>query len=121
MKDYLKPYMTMSKNQEKMKISKTRIKAWAEDMVKLENLNGIDYYRQKRSIGLVHQSLSRGIHASNTIRDSIPGKFLKRMPRLQKRNQGTIGTEPIDYGPVARWDEETQTIIPSGQICTKTK
>lgn len=107
----------------KMKISKTRIKSWAEDMVKLENINGIDYYRQKEAldwfINHYEEEFMPVIQSGVAFRE----KFTKiedarnRLAQTKRKKSGnTIGhlsPEPIDYGEEAIWDEENQVMIPA--------
>jgi hypothetical protein len=112
-----------------IKLPKTRIKAWAEDMVKLENINGIDYYRQKEAldwfINHYQEEYMPIIQSGAAFREKFTKieDAKKRNTQSKRRKSGnTIGhlsPEPIDYGPVARWDEETQTIIPSGKFAQK--
>jgi hypothetical protein len=114
-----------------IKLPKTRIKSWAEDMVKLENINGIDYYRQKEAldwfINHYEEEYMPVIQSGAAFREKFTKieDAIKRNSQSKRRKSGnTIGhlsPEPIDYGPVARWDEETQTIIPSGKFAQNSK
>lgn len=114
-----------------IKLPKTRIKLWAEDMVKLENINGIDYYRQKEAldwfINHYEEEYMPVIQSGAAFREKFTKieDAIKRNSQSKRRKSGnTIGhlsPEPIDYGPVARWDEETQTIIPSGKFAQNSK
>lgn len=114
-----------------IKLPETRIKSWAEDMVKLENINGIDYYRQKEAldwfINHYEEEYMPVIQSGAAFREKFTKieDAIKRNSQSKRRKSGnTIGhlsPEPIDYGPVARWDEETQTIIPSGKFAQNSK
>lgn len=114
-----------------IKLPKTRIKSWAEDMVKLENINGIDYYRQKEAldwfINHYEEEYMPVIQSGAAFREKFTKieDAIKRNSQSKRRKSGnTIGhlsPEPIDYGPIARWDEETQTIIPSGKFAQNSK